>query len=102
MDVTTTETADSITFFISGAVDEPGAELLKSAFLAVNRDEFKKFSFDFKQVTHIGSAGIGKLLLFYKDVAVKGGTILLRNVSSDIYDLMVTLKLDTVFKISKV
>jgi anti-sigma B factor antagonist len=54
---------------------------------------------DFHETTHIGSAGIGKLLLFYKDMAANDGKVRLENLSRDLYEMFTALKLDTVFTI---
>ena len=92
---------DGIRFAIEGEVDENGAQVLKETFRSEYTEAFKKVAFDFSKVTHIGSAGIGKLLLFYKDVAMNGGILEIDNVSPVIYDLFLTLKLDTVFSLKK-
>ncbi len=88
-------------FEIRGDVDEPGAEDLKQRFRELNISSLEEVTFDFKNVTHIGSAGIGKLLLFYKDMALNGGRIKIENVSEAVYELFSILKLDTIFTISK-
>jgi anti-anti-sigma factor len=90
-----------VRFVISGKIDEAGAEKLKARFMELNRSALNEAVFDLKNVNHIGSAGIGKLLLFYKDLAVNGGGIRIVNVPSSIYDLFKVLKLDTIFDVSK-
>jgi anti-sigma B factor antagonist len=92
---------DAIRYAIEGKVDERCAEILKEKFRSTYKESLKKVVFDFKNVTHIGSAGIGKLLLFYKDVAINDGTIVIEHISPVIYDLFATLKLDTVFSLKK-
>ncbi len=91
----------SAKFTIHGAIDEQGAQILKDKFTALDKSSIKTMIFDFKTVTHIGSAGIGKLLLFYKDIAIGGGVMEIINVSGSIYDLLLTLKLNSVFKIQQ-
>jgi len=66
----------------------------------LNISSLSQVTFDFEKVTHIGSAGIGKFLLFYKDLALKGGKIRIENVSDSIYELFNVLKLETIFTIS--
>ena len=85
---------------IDGNIDEQGAEILKQAISQLNMNDIDKAVIDFKEVNHIGSAGIGKLLLFYKDFAIKGGQIILENVSRPLYDLFQIVKLDTLIKIN--
>ncbi|MDM8550288.1 STAS domain-containing protein [Desulfobacterales bacterium HSG2] len=91
---------DKALFKIEGEIDEPGAEELKSRFRELNTSSLREATFDFRNVTHIGSAGIGKLLLFYKDLALNGGDIKIENVSETIRELFSVLKLDTIFTIS--
>lgn len=101
MDVLVTTGSNSATFTITGEIDENGAQLLKTKFSTLDKSSIKDITFDFANVTHIGSAGIGKLLLFYKDIAIGGGQIKIIHVSDTIYTLLTTLKLDSVFKIDK-
>ncbi|EKD25765.1 MAG: anti-sigma-factor antagonist [uncultured bacterium] len=90
---------DSANFILEGEIDEVGAQTIKTKYHELNNNSLKNLTFDFKNVTHIGSAGIGKLLLFYKDVATKGGDIFILNPSKMINDLFVQLRLNTIFKI---
>lgn len=90
-----------VTIKIKGDIDAPGSERLKTEFRSLDRAHVKRMVLDFQHVTHIGSAGIGKLLLFYKDIALDGGTMEIINVPASIYDLLLTMKLDSVFRIRK-
>lgn len=101
MELSVNQTQTSANFTITGEIDEQGAELLKSKFLSLDKSSIKNITLDFNHVTHIGSAGIGKLLLFYKDVAISGGEIQIVNISDEIYTLLLTLKLDSIFKLDK-
>ena len=55
---------------------------------------------DFAAATFTGSAGIGKLLLFYKNVASHGGQVTINNMSKDIYTMFKVVKLDKIFNMS--
>jgi anti-sigma B factor antagonist len=101
MEISVTSEADRLRFEVKGEIDEKGAEDLKQRFRELNSASHKELIIDFHKVTHIGSAGIGKLLLFYKDMAVNGGKIRLENLSQTLYELFQTLKLDTIFIISR-
>ena len=85
---------------VSGKIDEHGAEELKRKFLEMNMDKCQEVVFDFKHVDHIGSAGIGKLLLFYKNLAMNGGTLRVENVSKAVLELLRVVKLDSLFGVS--
>lgn len=89
-------------FEVTGVIDEGGAEDIKRRFGELEIASLKEVVFDFRHVKHIGSAGIGKLLLFYKDLAMQGGVIRIENVSSSIFDLFKVLKLNELFTISRV
>lgn len=101
MELSATKTGETIRFDIKGEIDENGAQKMKEQFNQVYSPEFKTIIFNFDQVTHIGSAGIGKLLLFYKNVGINQGQIHIEKPSKTIYDLLLTLKLDSVFSIIK-
>jgi anti-anti-sigma factor len=92
---------ERVCFFLKGNIDEQGAAALKARFLETDEPALKDVVFDFTQVIHIGSAGIGKLLLFYKDLADRGGVIHIKNPTDAVYDLFKVLKLDTIFEISR-
>ncbi len=101
MQITVTKEANRVNFHINGDVDERGAEELKRRFRELKVSKISEMVFDFGSVGHIGSAGIGKLLLFYKDLAVTGGKIRIEKLNEAVYDLFKLLKLDTIFTISK-
>ena len=101
MQLNVTNEGERARFQIGGNVDEKGAEDLKQSFRGLNISSLKEAVFDFREVNYIGSAGIGKLLLFYKDMAVNGGKIRIENPSEPIYELLSVLKLDSLFSISK-
>ncbi len=101
MEVIITRDGNQARLEIKGDIDEPGAEDLKKRFRELKISLLREVTFDFKEVSHIGSAGIGKLLLFYKDLALNGGKMGIENVSETVYELFKVLKLDTIFSISK-
>ncbi|GBC63034.1 anti-sigma factor antagonist [Desulfonema ishimotonii] len=93
--------AERVVFYIRGDVDETGAEILEDRFRELDLSGVGEAVFDFKEVPHIGSAGIGRLLLFYKDMAINGGEIVVQNVPEPISELFEMVKLDSIFKILK-
>ncbi len=101
MEITTTQDGATVVFRITGDIDENGAELLKSQFTKLNFSIIKEVIIDFSKVTYIGSTGIGKLMLFYKNLAVHGGNIRIENISPQIYELFQELKLDTILTLSQ-
>ncbi len=101
MEINQVQERNRIRFTIKGIIDETGAEELKLNFQKLNPSITPEVIFDFGQVDHIGSAGIGKLLLFYKEMAAADGSIYISNLSDDLYELFKTLKLDSIFTISQ-
>jgi anti-anti-sigma factor len=100
MEISVTQTGDQVRFTLAGRIDEKAAEQLKEKFLSLSLASIKLVIFDFNDVLHIGSAGIGKLLLFYKDISTVDGTMRIENAQPTVYDLMKLVKLDTVFSVS--
>ena len=100
MELSITTENDRTTIEIVGSVDEKGAEEMKRRFLEMNVSSLSEVVFDFSGVTFIGSAGIGKLLLFYKNLAAHGGKITIENMTRDIYTMFKVVKLDKIFNIS--
>ena len=86
-------------FMISGHIDESGAAQLKEHFRSLDLFRIKEVVLDFSDVSHIGSAGIGKMLLFYKDIVINGGSIYIKNPSMAIRQLFMELNLHTLFTI---
>jgi anti-anti-sigma factor len=101
MEISVSREGNLVRFEVGGVIDERGAEDIKRRFGELDASSFTDLVFDFGRVSHIGSAGIGKLLLFYKNLALRGGNISIENTSSTVFDLLRVLKLDTLFTISK-
>jgi anti-sigma B factor antagonist len=101
METSISESAGSARIKIQGDIDESGAQLLKRQFMENHLAGKNEVVLDFQEVGHIGSAGLGKLLLFYKDLAVHGGSLKIENASSTICELCRELKLDTLFFLAR-
>lgn len=91
---------DRVSINIAGNIDERGAEELKRRFLDLDLPSLQEVTLNFAGVTFIGSSGIGKLLLLYKNLAPHGGTVRIENMSKDIYTMFKVVKLDKIFQIS--
>jgi anti-sigma B factor antagonist len=98
MEITVSRNENSGRVEISGDIDEKGAEQLKAKLRELV--SLKEVTIDMGNVAYIGSSGIGKLLLFYKNIAMQGGRVFLVNVQNDVLQLFRELKLDTIFVIS--
>jgi anti-sigma B factor antagonist len=100
MEMNITPRGEQIDIQLIGSIDERGAEDLKRRFLEMDVSSVKEVIFDFSGVTFIGSAGIGKLLLFYKNLATQGGKITIESMNKDIFSMFKVVKLDKIFNIS--
>lgn len=82
---------------IEGVIDESGAAKLKKCLEGVDLAETKLVVFDFEQISYIGSSGVGKLLLFYKQACEKEVMVRIENLPSGVYELFMQLHLDALF-----
>ena len=99
MEIDLTRNGEQARFTIRGEIDETGAEAMKSAFQQLGPGACQEVIFDFDAVTHIGSAGLGKLLLFYKQMATHGGTLKITHTPALIFELFKQLKLTDIITI---
>lgn len=99
MSCETTRQGETVFFTLAGAIDEEGAAALKQQFHALPQTP-RELVIDLAGVSHIGSSGIGKLLLFYKNIAAQKGVIRLVRVPRPIHELFTELRLDTLFSMS--
>jgi len=88
---------DTVRITVAGRIDEAGAEDLKEHLQGVDTSNLKDAVIDLGQVTYLGSAGVGKLLLFYKAVASREGRVSIVNIPSEIYQHFKRVKLDDIF-----
>lgn len=101
MQVTVNHEKDHACFVIKGDIDEQGADILDNRFRELDKKALRELVLDFKDVDYIGSSGIGQLILFYKELAITGIKLRIKNVASDIYDLLLEVDMHTVMTISK-
>lgn len=99
MHVKTTVEGKKTMMAVSGSIDIPGAEQLKKSLTKILESDSDEVTIDFEEVNFIGSSGIGKLLLFYKNFTAKGGRIGMVNLNKEITMLFKAIKLDKLFNI---
>lgn len=92
---------EKIQIDIAGSINQAAAEELKKHLNGLNLQLTKEIVIDFAKVSYIGSAGVGKFLLLYKNLVLDDARIRMINVSSDIYSLLMDMKLDEIFSIEK-
>ncbi len=86
---------------IMGAVDNENAEELKEYFQELLNKDFKEAVFDLTYVPFITSSGIGKFLLFYKNVIALGRKMRIKGINDNLYELFQSIKLNQLFPIEK-
>jgi anti-sigma B factor antagonist len=86
---------------ISGSLDQPAADKMKSAFEGLNLSDTKEVVIDMADVGYIGSAGVGKFLLLYKNIPRREASISLMNLSEEIYTLLSEMQLESIFTLKK-
>ncbi|RMF60044.1 MAG: anti-sigma factor antagonist [Calditrichaeota bacterium] len=84
---------------IIGAVDNEKAEELKALFQELLQKDFTEAVFDLTYVPFITSSGIGKFLIFYKNVMSKGKKMRVQGINSNLLELFKSIKLDQLFPI---
>jgi len=101
MEITTETQGQTAIVHVQGKIDEAGAAALKESFCSLPLTGIQEVQVNLKSMTYIGSSGIGKLLLFYKNLGVQQIRLKVTNVAPATYDLLHELKLNTVFTIEK-
>lgn len=101
MQIETSQDEKRVRISLQGILDEKGAEELKSRFGQLQLDNVNEVEIDCSRVQHVGSSGIGKMLLLYKHLASKGGKLRVVNLPGPIYELFTELKMDTLFTVTK-
>jgi anti-sigma B factor antagonist len=86
---------------IIGAVDNENAEELKHQFKDLLDKNFSEAVFDLTFVPFITSSGIGKFLIFYKNIIAKGRKMRIKGINESLLDLFKSIKLDQLFPIEK-
>ena len=99
MEISVSHSGDLARVELKGHVDEKGAEEIKEHLKMVDFTALSEMVFDFRDVNRIGSAGIGQMLLVYKNLSAGGARMRVENLSCSLLELFQGLKLDTLFQI---
>ncbi|MFH7319769.1 STAS domain-containing protein [Desulfurivibrio sp. D14AmB] len=101
MQIETSQQDAKVRVSIQGTINEKGAEELKSCFKQLSLATVEEVEIDCGRVQHIGSSGIGKILLLYKALTSQGGKLAVVNLPGPIHELFTELKLDTLFTVTR-
>ena len=91
---------EEVRLIATGDVDNEGAEALKATIAGLSLSGKTAVIFDFRGVGYIGSAGLGKLLLFYKRLSGERIQMRVESASPSLKALLQELRLDTLFTIT--
>jgi len=92
--------AEEVRLIPSGDIDHEAAETLKSTIAGISLAGKKAVVLDFRDVAFIGSAGLGKLLLFYKRLSSEKVQMRIQSASPSMLALLREMRLDTLFQIN--
>ena len=101
MELTLKKENDMLHISIIGAVDNENADELKTSFQEILGKSFHEAVFDLTYVPFITSSGIGKFLIFYKNILSHGKKMRVKGINDNLYDLFKSIKLDQLFPIEK-
>lgn len=92
---------DVIKIEILGGIDNESSEELKSHFNEIMNSEFSSIELNLYNVPFITSSGIGKFLLFYKNIVAKGKKMKITMINDELFELFKSIKLDKLIPIEK-
>ena len=101
MTISIVNESGKIIIMVDGSIDEKGAEEMKTNFVQLQTAPPPYVVLNMSGVSKIGSSGIGKILLFYKNLAIKNSQLEIIGLSPMLFELFHELKLDSLFPISK-
>ncbi|MEJ2635990.1 MAG: STAS domain-containing protein [Calditrichia bacterium] len=101
MELNISQKNGAVNISIIGAVDNENAEELKDQFQELLEKNFHEAIFDLTFVPFITSSGIGKFLIFYKNIVSKGCKMRIKGINDSLLDLFRSIKLDQLFPIEK-
>lgn len=95
------EQEDVVQVTIIGAVDNENSEDLKHEFQQLLTHDFSEAVFDLTYVPFITSSGIGKFLIFYKNIVAQGKKMRIKGINDNLLELFKSIKLDQLFPIEQ-
>ena len=100
MDVATKKTGNTIYIKVTGAVDTSAAEILRSELNKVIIQKPLNVVMNLSLVSTMGSSGIGKILMFFKNLDSIKSSFEIKGIHENLYSVFKTVKLDKLFPIS--
>lgn len=102
MNIDVKYTGNNALITIDGNIDSTsGIELDNQFQEVIGNSNIKNINFDLKAVKSINSAGIGKILKFYKHYENQGGSFKIIHISEKLLSLFKDINLDKIISISE-
>ena len=101
MELSVRKNDQNIYIEIVGPIDNETALELREYFHDILREDFREAIFDLSFVPFITSSGIGKFLIFYKNILSTGRVMKIKGISENLFDLFKSIKLDHLIPIQK-
>ena len=95
-----TENGDTVVELI-GRIDSEGSLTFQQILDEIDRSGAKALTINMDALQFINSAGIGKLLFFYKRFNNRGGNLSIKGIHDDIFSLFKAIKLDKLIPLEK-
>ncbi len=100
MDIVTRKEGNVTKISITGAVDTESAEKLRNELNSIVKNKPQNVVMDLSQVPTIGSSGIGKILIFFKEIDKNNATFEIKGIHENLFNIFKSIKLDKLFPIS--
>jgi anti-sigma B factor antagonist len=91
--------ADWVVIVLSGPINFESIKELREVFDRVILDGAKSVRLDLRSVPVANSAGIGSMLMFYKNLKKRGGRLEIKGISRNLAEMFNLIKLDRVIPI---
>ena len=100
MELTVKHQGNRVHFEVDGIVDQQGAESLAMSFNELDTASVNEIVLDFKNVRYLSSAGVSKLLTFYRVLNANGCSLRIENDTGPVHEVFTASKMDTIFMAS--
>ena len=92
---------DTLFIKVVGAIDSLAAENLKFELREIILQKPQKVVMDLSKVPTMGSLGIGKILMFFKNLRESNSVFEIKGIHGNLYPFFKAVKLDKLFPISQ-
>ncbi|MCD6569404.1 MAG: STAS domain-containing protein [Deltaproteobacteria bacterium] len=101
MEITTKQNEDNVVIAITGAVNTDATERLRAELVKIVKQRPENVVMDLSLVPTIGSAGIGKILVFYKELDKNKIGFEIKGIHENLYKIFKSIKLNKIITITK-